>query len=313
MAHPLKSASPSVVVEDFVTDGFVSLDHALPRAECDALMQAVVASRNFGPDIFLSQDDFEADPQFKGVNPQPGRNLLHALSGLSDFILKNATVNGAVSEILGDDYQILDSKFVCGVPEKWLPEWLAPRIRGNPVNNLGAYIKPEYRDITYFYGIDFHQDIIDWKSRTADFITLYVYIHPVTAADAPLYVIPGSQVLGATLFPHDLTPDAHEQGRWTYADGLGRTVSVKDKMLVGDTGYAAMWHSFTLHGTQPVSSDSERFSARFILARGSQTGIGMDAANAAIDGPLSLEETRRDLDALGAARMKANAIITRPE
>ena len=27
--------------------------------------------------------------------------------------------------------------------------------------NLGEFIKPKYRDITYFRGIDFHQDIIE--------------------------------------------------------------------------------------------------------------------------------------------------------
>ncbi len=313
MTQALKAPNMSSVIDDFIADGFTSLDQALPRAACDALMQAVVASRDFGPGIFLSQEDFEADPQFKGVNPMPGRNLLHTLAPLSDFILADAAISGPVAEILGADFQVLDSKFVCGVPEKWLPEWLAPRIRGNPVNNLGAYIKPQYRDITYFYGIDFHQDIIDWKSRTADFLTLYVYIHPVTAADAPLYVLPGSHVLGATLFPHDLTPDAEVKGQWLYSDGMGRSTTVTDKMLVGDTGYAAMWHSFTLHGTQPVAADSERFSARFILARGTEKTVGMDAVNATIDGPLSLEETRRDLDAFGAAQIKANTIITRPE
>ena len=313
MTQALKSAPQDGAVDAFIADGFYTFGEVLPRYACEALMHAVEASREFGPDIFLSQEAFEADPQFKGVNPQPGRNLLQSLAPLSDFILADPAIRGPVADVLGADFEVLDSKFVCGVPERWLPEWLAPRIRGNPVNNLGAYIKPEYRDITYFYGIDFHQDIIDWKSRTADFLTLYVYIHPVTAGDAPLYVIPGTHALGATLFPHDLVPDSRHKGHWRYSDGMGRSVDVQDMMLTGGMGYAAMWHSFTLHGTQPVSSDSERFSARYILTRGRAATTGMDAVNATIDGPLSLDETRRDLDAHGAAQIKANAIITRPE
>ena len=66
---------------------------------------------------------------------------------------------------VGEGYEILNKKIVCGVPESSVPPWLRARILGNPVNNLGAYVRPEYRDITYFYGIDFHQDLIDYKNR----------------------------------------------------------------------------------------------------------------------------------------------------
>ena len=66
------------------------------------------------------------------------------------------------------------------MPATAVPDWLKARILGNPVNNLGAYVRPQYRDVTYFYGIDFHQDLIDYKAREADFLTLYVYLHPVT-------------------------------------------------------------------------------------------------------------------------------------
>ena len=55
--------------------------------------------------------------------------------------------------------------------------------------HLGAFVRPEFRDVTYFYGIDFHQDLIDYKNRPADFLTLYVYLHPVTRSDAPLFLL----------------------------------------------------------------------------------------------------------------------------
>ena len=39
------------------------------------------------------------------------------------------------------------------------------KIDGVNVANLGPYIKQKYRDITYFRGIDFHQDIIDYPQE----------------------------------------------------------------------------------------------------------------------------------------------------
>ena len=93
-----------------------------------------------------------------------------------------------MTALLGPGYEILNKKVVCGVPARSIPDWLKTRIHGNPVNNLGAYVRPQNRDVTYFYGIDFHQDLIDYKEREADFLTLYVYLHPVTRADAPLYL-----------------------------------------------------------------------------------------------------------------------------
>ena len=77
----------------------------------------------------------------------------------------------------------------------------------------------------------------------------------------------------------------------------------------GKTGYAAMWHACTLHGTQPDAADNERLSLRYLIAR--KPGVpapGMDAVNATLLGPLSLEATRQDLDARGAAQIKANSV-----
>lgn len=295
------------VTDAFIQNGFAGLGTVIPTAECDALMTRLRASRNFGPDIFLSQAEFEANPQYKGVNPMDGRNLLQAFKPQSDFILQAPALKAALSGLLGEGYTILNEKFVCGVPDKWLPDWLKPRIIGNPVNNLGAYIRPEYRDITYFYGIDFHQDIIDWKSRLSDFITLYVYIHPVKETDAPLYVLLGSHALGATVFPHDLAK-TDRPDHWAYRRPDGESVEVTEKVLTGETGYAAMWHACTLHGTKPVTADSERFSVRYLIARANSGAAGIDKVNESIRGRLSLEETRNDLDASGAAVVKGNII-----
>jgi len=194
---------------------------------------------------------------------------------------------------------------VCGVPASSIPDWLKARILGNPVNNLGAYVKPAFRDVTYFYGIDFHQDLIDFKDRDADFITLYVYLHPVTSADAPLHVLEASHTLGASVFPHDLT---RTSGGWLYRNGAQGHVVCRQHVLTGGTGLAAMWHACTLHGTQPDAADHERISLRYLIGPKAGSRGGIHAVNEALGVPLSLSGTRMDLDAQGAAAIKANSV-----
>ncbi len=174
-------------------------------------------------------------------------------------------------------------KVVCGVPAASVPDWLRRRILGNPVNNLGAYVRPQYRDITYFYGIDFHQDLIDYKQRDADFLTLYVYLHPVTRADAPLYLLEGSHKLGGSVFPHNLTRIGDSD--WLYQNaGHGETVA-RQKILTGGTGFAAMWHACTLHGTQPDAADHERISLRYLIARRHEGSTGSTPSTPSCRGP----------------------------
>ena len=191
------------------------------------------------------------------------------------------------------------------MPAKAVPGWLKARITDNPVNNLGAYVKPENRDITYFYGIDFHQDLIDYKDRDADFVTLYVYLHPVGAHDAPLYLLENSHRLGGTLFPHDL---AREGAGWRYRDSRGGEVMTRQIMLTGGAGFTAMWHACTLHGTQPDAADNERLSLRYLFAKRPGARGSLDAVNASLRGPIRLGDTRTDLDATGAAKIKANSV-----
>ncbi len=167
-------------------------------------------------------------------------------------------------------------------------------------------MKPHYRDVTYFFGIDFHQDLIDFKDRDADFVTLYVYLHPVTRADAPLYLLENSHALGASVFPHDLTKAG--AGRWTYRNGVQGEVACPQIMLTGDTGFAALWHACTLHGTQPDAADEERISLRYLIGPKAGARAGIHRVNDALGVPLRLDDTRVDLDAKGAAAIKANTV-----
>ncbi|MGR4866113.1 phytanoyl-CoA dioxygenase family protein [Caulobacter sp. LARHSG274] len=306
MSAPQREPAGHPAVGDFIAHGYHVFDGGVDAGAAGELLARIRALRTFDADLFLSEAEFDADPRYVGVNPAPGRNLLERFEDDLAFVEKDPAIVAAVSSLLGDDYEILLKKLVCGVPASIVPDWLKARIHGNPVNNLGAYVKAPYRDITYFYGIDFHQDLIDYKDREADFITLYIYLHDVGAHDAPLFLLEDSHRLGGTLFPHDLTRTADG---WTYRDGRGGQVETRQHLLTGPAGYAAMWHACTLHGTQPDAADNERLSLRYLIARkpGRQGG-GIDVVNAALNGPLSLDATRKDLDARGAAVIKANSV-----
>jgi hypothetical protein len=290
---------------DILAHGYHVFEPRLDPAAAGDLLEAVRKVRQFAANLFLTEAEFDANPQHKGVNPEPGRNLLERFGDRLGFVEAAPQVVEALTATLGEDYRILDRKLVCGVPARVVPDWLKARIAGNPVNNLGAYVRPEFRDVTYFMGIDFHQDLIDHKGRAADFVTLYVYLHRVSSADAPLFLLEDSHRLGATVFPHALRKDA---AGWTYGDGRGREIPTRQVMLTGEAGYAAMWHACTLHGTQPDAADEERISLRYLIAKAPGVRAGMDEINAMLSGPVSLASTRMDLDASGAAQIKQNAV-----
>ena len=293
------------LTQDFTLRGYHRFDAPVDPAEAARLLARIQGTRAFDGGLFLSEAEFDADPQHTGVNPRPGRNLLERFEADLGFVERDPALVAGLTELLGEGYETLNKKVVCGVPASAVPGWLKARITDNPVNNLGAYVLPKHRDITYFYGIDFHQDLIDFKDRDADFVTLYVYLHPVGAHDAPLYLLEGSHRLGATLFPHDLARDGEA---WVYGDRRGGEVWTRQVMLAGGAGATAMWHACTLHGTQPDAADNARLSLRYLFAKRPGARGGLDAVNASLAGPIRLPATRIDLDAAGAARIKANSV-----
>jgi hypothetical protein len=295
------------VVSDFVRKGAYLFDDRLDAEACAALLAEIRATRRFDESLFLSEAEFDACPRHTGVNPRPGRNLLERLESRLGFVERAPQIVEALWTLLGPDYRILDKKVVCGTPARCIPPWLKRRIHGNPVNNLGAYVRPEYRDVTYFYGIDFHQDLIDYKDRAADFLTLYVYLHSVTQADAPLHLLEGSHRLGGSVFPHDLKRTGPDS--WRYRNGLHGDMPVVQRVLTGEAGFAAMWHACTLHGTQPDAADRERISLRYLVARGGAARAGIDGVNDTVAGPLQLADTRQDLAPDGSAAVRRNIVL----
>jgi hypothetical protein len=299
-------AAGQQATQDVSALGYHLFGEVADPAKASALLDDIRALRRFDHSLFLSEAEFDANPQHKGVNPEPGRNLLERFEDRLGFVEAEPRITAALGALLGPGYEILNRKVVCGVPASSVPEWLKARIHGNPVNNLGAYVRPEFRDVTYFYGIDFHQDLIDYKDREADFLTLYVYLHPVERHDAPLFLLEKSHRLGGTLFPHRLTREF--EGVWTYADGHGQELRTRQVMLTGGTGWVGLWHACTLHGTQPDEADRERISLRYLFARKPGVSAGIDRVNAALQGPLSLNATREDLAGDGSAQIRANSV-----
>jgi hypothetical protein len=301
----LSGTEDSTVVDDFIARGVHRFSEPVDPLACDALLADLKADRAWGIDLFLEEAAFDADPQYRGVNPRPGRNLLDRFADRLAFVEQAPQIVSGLTAVLGQGYRILDRKLVCGVPDSAMPGWLKARIAGNPVNNLGPYVQPRYRDVTYFYGIDFHQDLIDFKGREADFLTLYVYLSRVGPDDAPLYLLEGSHKLGAAVFPHALS--RIDADHWRYRSG-DVEVDCRQILLLGEAGSTSMWHACTLHGTQPDATDQERISLRYLFERAPGAKAGLDRINAGLRGPLSLDDTRIDLDAEGAARIKANSV-----
>ena len=304
------NAHADPAVQDFARLGYHLFDRPVDPEAAGDLLAKLRADRAYDQSLFHGEAEFDADPQYRGVNPRPGRNLLERFEGELGFVEQAPHIVSALTALLGPGYRIMDRKVVCGVPDSAIPAWLKKRIAGNPVNNLGPYVKPHYRDVTYFNGIDFHQDLIDYKDREADFITLYVYLHPVTRADAPLFVLENSHSLGASVFPHDLTPsDKNGDGdTWTYRNGPLGEARCRQVVLTGRAGFVACWHALTLHGTQPDEADDERISLRYLFAPADGVKAGLHAVNEGLNVPLSLTATRVDLNEAGAAQIKANTV-----
>lgn len=302
-------------VQEIMDNGIYHFEQLLDTNSINKLYKKMLISRNFSKSLFQSKDSYNQQTSHLKTNPSPSFNFLNEFKDDLKFIEENKTIRDLVSDLLGEDYEIVIKKAVCGVPKSWLPNWVQSKIDGVNVANLGPYIKKEYRDITYFRGIDFHQDIIDWpKGETeldpSTFLTLYVYIHDVTHRDSPLHVIPKSHKFGATLFPHNLKKI--KGNLWNYENEDGKKMQCEDTILTGKAGYAAIWHNCTLHGTQPTEDESDdfRISLRYLIGKSkiNKKKTKINDVNSSIEGNLKPLKTREDLNNLGKAKIKGNII-----
>ena len=293
-----------VIKKSFMHEGISTFNNFFNPEECKSLLDKVSSTRNL-ENIFLTEEEFKRNPQHKGTNPRPGRNLAEKLD--TEFIFGDPSFTSIMVKVLGNRFRIYDYKFVCGVPTSIMPNWVKDICKDNLVNNLGKYIKPKFRDITYFHGIDFHQDIIDYPYRKGDFITVYIYLDKVLPSQAPLHVLNRSHSLGATIFPHSLSKI---DGGYLYSDSKDNEVMCPLNILTGNGGDMSFWHSFTLHGTQPQNDDESRVSLRIIVEANSDEDdkSWLNECNFNISGSMSLSKTRKDISAEGEAEIYGNII-----
>jgi len=301
----------SEALHQFRDEGFAVLGQVVDTVRCARLLHDIASTRPFGPELFLSEEEFRANPQRRGVNPRPGRANVVDRFDLS-FITEAPAIRHLLDALCGPGWTTLLVKAVCGAPRAWLPAYVQDEIREAPAAMLGPYVRPPYRDITYFHGIDYHQDAIDYPGRPADIVTLYVYLGEVTGEDSPLFVLPRSHRFGATVFPHDLQAAGSAADALTYADGHGRSMTLGPRMLAGPAGTAAVWHACLLHGTRPVAESRARISVRYVIAKDPGVRAALDEVNESIEGPLALGTTRVDQDQEARTVRRGNVINRRP-
>src|SRR3984957_17557940 len=144
MAAAVRRLAETSVTDGFRERGYHMFDAPVDPAAAARLLAKIRATRAFDGSLFLPEAAFDADPQYVGVNPRPGRNLLEAFEADLGFVERDPSIVAGLTELLGEGYEMLNRKGVCAVPDSAVPAWLKARITDNPVNNLGAYVRPQH-------------------------------------------------------------------------------------------------------------------------------------------------------------------------
>ena len=289
----------------FLENGYMQLPNFFSEKKIKRIRSQIIKTRSFKK-IFVSRKYFLKNKEYKGTNPRPGRNLAEKLD--TNFIFSNKKFRKELEIILGKRCRILDYKFVVAVPNKIIPKWIVNIIDNDPIANMGGFLKEKYRDMTYFRGIDFHQDIIDYPDRPSDFITVYLYFDKVTNNTSPLYILKKSHLLGASIFPHKIKKI--KDNLFQYINDYKDKKNVELLKLTGRVGSIYCWNSNLLHGTQPHNSNQPRISMRILVEKNSNkiSNCLLDIANKKIKRNLILNKTRIDLTASGKPKIKKNII-----
>ena len=295
---------------EFVENGFCQLGTIIDKAKCDDLLDQVNQTREFSSKLFLSHEEFLKNPEFRSKNPSKGKNNLAEKLNL-DFIENNPIIRDTMEKVLGPNYKILLKKFIVSVPIQWVPDWIREDTKDIALTNLGPYIRPEYSDMTYFIGVDFHQDLIDYKEKTCNFVTLYVYLNDVDEHMSSLILSPGSHIFGADTFPHNIVI-SDDKNSIQYNNKNGRTKKFELKTITGEKGTVSFWTAFNLHGTLPTPENTKsRISLRYLLEKNPKNteNFLIDKLIQNLEGPTSISVTREDQDENGKISLSSGKIL----
>ena len=280
--------------ENFLQKGVVEFGSIIDKKKCEEIYNEVISSRDLSKNLFRSEEDYLLNPNAKKTNPGKGKNNFAEKFDLS-FIENNPIVKNSIEKLVGEDHEILLKNFVIGVPDNWLPNWIKKITEKQLASNLGSYIKPEYRDATYFRGIDFHMDLIDHPNLVGDNLTLYLYLNDVNEEMSPLNVVEGSHIFGATKFPHYLKNNTNKSIEYSSDDKNYK--KFKKNILTGESGSLFLWSAFILHGTQPQRCDNPRISLRYDIKPNKSNSLSLiDKFLKNIKGNLSMPIVRDDID-----------------
>lgn len=258
-------------LKKFIIDGFVSYGELLNKKKCERIYNKILNDRKWGKNLFQSEKDFLNEFKNKKKRTNPGyrgtKNLIQKFN--LKFIEKNLWIKRNLNLILGPNYKILLSKFVVAVPFHWMPDYVKKRNKLKLISNFGPYIKKKYRDVTYFRGIDYHMDSIDWLGKNAKFITMYIYLNDIKKNMSPLNIVKRTHIYGSTPFPHFIK-DYPNKNYLEYSKNNKTFSKFQKQILIGKTGTVYFWTSNTLHGTAPDKSNSKehfRVSLRFLIKK----------------------------------------------
>src|SRR5215510_1401897 len=113
----------------FLDLGIAELGVRFDPDGCRKLLALARARREFGPHLFLSEEEFRGDPQLLGVSPRPGRNLIEPFDEALAFVEENSFFRALLDRLLGTGWEILRKKLVCAIPEAWMPSWLLAHVQ----------------------------------------------------------------------------------------------------------------------------------------------------------------------------------------
>jgi len=128
------------ILNDFIRDGFVEFNSLLDKRDCSRLYNRIKNSRDWGPKLFNSEkkyiQEFKNKPKTK-LNPGKGIQNLVDQHNL-EFIEKNKSIIQLLKLILGEDYEIMLSKFVVAVPNDWMPTYVKKHNKNELISNFDS-------------------------------------------------------------------------------------------------------------------------------------------------------------------------------
>ena len=250
-------------------DGVVSFGKILKDSDCDKVAKLVIDSRPWDKSLFREYDEIFGSKRHLNVIPlKDGFNLAEKVD--LNFIESNKIFTNTLKKILGENYECLLKKFVVSSPQSMMPDWLKKISEKRLDGQMGQYLKPEFRDISYFSGIDYHMDLIDYPDFDGNFLTVYVYLTDVNESYSPLHIIPKSHRLGPTLFPHNLKKTNNES-TVQYSKNNKDYDTFEVRKLVAEKGSVFLWTALTLHGTKLSNALKPRVSVRYTFKKKSSS------------------------------------------